>query len=154
VRAGLPAGAVAEVGRTRAEALGRALVRWADSTSTDGWAAAEPGGTGAACERLRSLAGVLPEIRHESHPSGLWRARAGAGRPFAGLDADHAAERALLHALAVRQLDAEPGDLVPAAGRREPDEAALERICRALSLTPRPVPTAPLVSAHLVGVAL
>ncbi len=143
-----------DVGTDRSEALGRALLRWADTRLSDGWAPAEPGSGGQVRARLAGLAGDLPPVVLEAHACGLWRAKAAGGRPLTGIDAEHAQERALLAALGAVQLSDEPDAPVPAAKPRHPEVAELDRICSALGRTVRPVGLPPLVSGHLVGVSL
>lgn len=139
-----------EIGQDRAEAVGRALVRFADTRLTAGWTSAQPP---AVRRRLGGLAGDLPEVRFESHPSGLWRATVH-GAPLAGLTAEHAEERALLAELGATQLDDAGLEDLPVPAARQPEGADLDRITEALGLTVRDVVLAPLVSGHLIGVAL
>ncbi|SEO90032.1 hypothetical protein [Amycolatopsis saalfeldensis] len=148
---GIAPGTPVEVGLDPAEALGRALVRHAETHLAEGWAPAEPAPERHARARLASLAGEVPAVTVESHPSGLWRATVGGHRPLAGLDAEHAEERALLSVLGATQLGDEETAPVPAAGRAAADP---DRICSALGLSPRPVVLPALVSGHLAGVAL
>jgi hypothetical protein len=148
---GIAPGTLVEVGLDPAETLGRALVRHADTHLTEGWAAAEPAPDGRARARLAGLAGEVPAVTVEAHPCGLWRATVSGHRPLAGLDAEHAEERALLSALGAAQLGGEENAPVPAVGRAAADP---DRICSALGRTPRPVALPALVSGHLAGVAL
>ncbi len=177
VEASLAGRSVVGVGRDRAEAVGRALVRLAETTGLDGWtpasepAPADPAG-------LAGLVDDLPEVRLRHHPSGLWQAIVGSvgsvgsddgAAPSAGLDAAHARERALLRAIAARQLPVPATEIEPApgtfssadasaasAGSQVQDDSGrdLTACAAALGLACRPLPLPPLVSAHLVGVEL
>jgi len=151
--AGSTAGHV-DAGTERAEAVGRALLRWAGARLREGWSPADPDAAAADRARLAGLAGSLPPVALEAHPCGLWRATAAGGRPLTGLDAQHAHRRALLTALGAAQLPGETDAPVPAVGPRQPGTADPERICSSLGLTVRPVGLPPLVAGHLIGVAL
>ncbi|WP_146259076.1 hypothetical protein [Streptomyces tateyamensis] len=142
-----------EVGTDRAEAVGRALLRRADREIGAGWSAAGPEAGAADRDRWAALAGTLPPVLLERHPSGLWRATVPGHPPRTGLDAEHAQQRALLAALGAAQLPGEAAP-VPAAAARHPEPAVLAGLLDALGCSPRPVVLPPLVAAHLVGVAL
>ncbi|WP_269857909.1 hypothetical protein [Streptomyces sp. RPT161] len=143
-----------DVGTDQGEALGRALLRWADAHLDDGWTPAEPGSGAQDRARLADLAGDLPPVVLETHTCGLWRAAVAGRRPLTGLDAEHAQQRALLAALGAAQLPGETDAPIPAAKPRRPAAADMDRIRSALGRTVRPVGLPPLVSGHLVGVSL
>ncbi|MEV4494174.1 hypothetical protein AB0J84_00490 [Micromonospora arborensis] len=138
------------VGADSTAATARALTHWADTWLTDGWSDRTVDRPTAERNRLSSLAGELPPVHHQAHPSGMWRAWTPGGTPLTGLDPGQAEQRALLTALAGRQHPGWVGEIVPAT----PPYAGthLERHTAALGLRTRPVPLPALVSAHLVGV--
>ncbi|MDG4816747.1 hypothetical protein O7628_14725 [Micromonospora sp. WMMD956] len=148
----LPAapGAAVGVGADTTRATARALTRWADTRLTDGWSDRVVDQPSAARNRLGSLAGHLPPVRHQAHPSGMWRAWAPGGTPLTALDPGQAEQRALLAALARRQHPGWVGEIVPGAPPYTGEH--LQRHTAALGLWTRPVPLPALVSTHLVGV--
>jgi hypothetical protein len=133
-------------------ATARALTHWADTWLTEGWSDRAVDQSTAARNRLGSLAGHLPPVRHQAHPSGMWRAWTAGGAPLTGFDPGQAEQRALLAALAGRQHPGWPGEMVPATPPYVGEH--LQRRTAALGLRARPAPLPALVSAHLVGVEI
>jgi hypothetical protein len=165
-----PDGAVVGAGRSEAQALARALLRWADSAPDDAsWTEAPPGEPRS--ERAVRLAGPARTdltVRTGHHPSGLWRTRVSGPAGTAtrtGLTAGQAEERALLAALAHGQLDPRDAEAAVAAlpsGAADAGAADLgavdlgvaDGIAAALGLVRREAALPPLVAGELVGVAL
>ncbi|WBB77314.1 hypothetical protein O7606_13495 [Micromonospora sp. WMMD882] len=150
----LPTGSGAAVGVAvdTTVATARALTHWADTWLTDGWSDRVVDQPTAARHRLGGLAGHLPPVRHQAHPSGMWRAWTAGGAPLTGLGPEQAEQRALLAALAGRQHPGWSGEVTPAT---PPYAGELpQRHTAALGLRARPAPLPALVSAHLVGVEI
>ncbi|MCH0541433.1 hypothetical protein I3F58_18080 [Streptomyces sp. MUM 203J] len=155
---GAEAGAVAGVGRDSAQALARAVLRWAD-VALDGAASGTAGAERSERARnLAELAGADVDVTTERHPSGLWRARVdttAATTTRTGFDPGQAEERALTAALALRQLGqdddvrAVPAWTGPVPARRHTGDLAT-----ALGLTWREAVLPALVAADLSGIFL
>ncbi|WP_433687807.1 hypothetical protein ACQP0I_02495 [Micromonospora carbonacea] len=148
----MPGPAVLGVGPTVTAALARALCRWAADRLTDGWS--EDIGAGADGPAPDVLARGV--VRCQRHPSGLWRALVGDGdRWTVGTDRDDAAGRAWLLAQACRQLPSvDPGALVPAAGGRPAGDRFVRDCAERLGLRWWEEALPPLVTPHVVGVAV
>jgi hypothetical protein len=169
VEATLPAAdeaAVVGVGRDHAEALARALLRWADRTPEDARAGGgmepvrtEGTGTAPALAELAALADTDVAVGVTHLPSGLWRARADDGTGAVvrtGFDPDQAAERALTALLARRQLGPRPdgAPVVAAWPGPVPSRERAGEVASALGLTWREAVLPPLVAADLTATVL
>ncbi|MBM4794914.1 hypothetical protein HXP44_23305 [Streptomyces sioyaensis] len=152
---------VVGVGKDRAEAGARALLRWADAALDDAApddAGAERREGTARSERARALAelaGRDVELSTARHPSGLWRARVDGTVTRTGFDPDQAVERALLAALARGQLGhGDDATAVTAWTGTVPEERRVDEVASALGLAWREAALPPLVAADLTGIVL